>query len=314
MTDRSRNSATGSSDSSDRTPGEQLRKKRTSQKMDLHSAARDLHVDTWILEALEENNYSSIGAPIFVKGHLRNYAKLLGLPADDLIAAFEISEHPPEPGIGSQRPWGQAIENRLPTGWVYSLAWVLAAILMIVAGAWWYIRIAEQEFAVGNNVQTTIAVPASRQSGEVPSKTLAESDEIAEAVPGDPVETTQNGDPVVENASVTSPTNQNSEPVVPIISTTVANGSSMNLEIHFRAESWLEVNEESGAQLYYDLVPAGTTLLISGVAPLNVFFGNAPAVSLVVDGEPLELSARIRQDNTAYIQLQASLPQSGNGT
>ena len=87
MNDGSRNSATGKGNATGKSPGEQLRHKRNARKLDLHSAARDLRVDTWILEALEEDNYASIGAPIFVKGHLRNYARLLGLPADDLAAA-----------------------------------------------------------------------------------------------------------------------------------------------------------------------------------------------------------------------------------
>ena len=313
MNDGSRNMATGKSDTTGTSPGEQLRDKRNAQKLDLHSAARDLNVDTWILEALEEDNYASIGAPIFVKGHLRNYARLLGLPADDLVAAFEEIEHPGEPKIGSQQPWGQSIESRLPPGWLHSLVWLLAAVITALAGSWLYMRIAEQERATESNLQTTISIPRTRQPVQETASSLIDSEPVVQDEFSEAPDSVA-GETELDMAEEIAPIDVPTETVIPLRLPRNSTDTLMALDIRFDDESWLEIQEGTGERLYYDLVPAGTTLQVSGVAPLVLYFGNAPAVSLLVDGRPIDISARIRRDNTARVQLAGTETQNENGT
>ncbi|HEV2212776.1 MAG TPA: DUF4115 domain-containing protein, partial [Gammaproteobacteria bacterium] len=71
------------------------------------------------------------------------------------------------------------------------------------------------------------------------------------------------------------------------------------------AASWVEVYDATGKRLYYDLAPAGDSLDLSGAGPLQVFLGNAPGVSIELNGAPFDIKAYSRADNTARFKLGA---------
>ena len=57
-----------------------LRAARERMGLGVIQAAERLHVDAAIIEALESGNFAALGAPVYVRGHLRRYAGLLGEP------------------------------------------------------------------------------------------------------------------------------------------------------------------------------------------------------------------------------------------
>jgi cytoskeleton protein RodZ len=69
------------------------------------------------------------------------------------------------------------------------------------------------------------------------------------------------------------------------------------------AASWVEVYDNNGKRLFYDLAPAGDNLELSGPGPLQVFLGNAPGVSIELEGAPFDLKPFLRSDNTARFKL-----------
>jgi cytoskeleton protein RodZ len=58
--------------------------------------------------------------------------------------------------------------------------------------------------------------------------------------------------------------------------------------ITLTAESWLSV-QDAMRSLVSELHPAGQTLTIKGQAPFQVNIGNAPAVSMTINGKPVDL-------------------------
>ncbi len=71
-------------------PGQMLRKARQARKLDIEDIASRLNLKPSVIRALEADNYKSIPTT-FVKGYLRNYAKLLGLPSDQLVKMYEAA-------------------------------------------------------------------------------------------------------------------------------------------------------------------------------------------------------------------------------
>ena len=57
--------------------------------MSSQKAADELHLDGWVIDALEAEDYERIGPSVYAKGHLKRYAALLGLPADEIMAGYE---------------------------------------------------------------------------------------------------------------------------------------------------------------------------------------------------------------------------------
>lgn len=65
-------------------PGELLRAAREREGLSIEQVAEALHLDESIIAALEQNDFETLGAPVYVRGHISKYADLLGLPAEQL--------------------------------------------------------------------------------------------------------------------------------------------------------------------------------------------------------------------------------------
>ena len=68
-----------------------LRTARESIGWSLDEASRQSHMPSRVLSALESGDWSKLGAPVFVRGQLRSYAKLLGVDADALLLQADIA-------------------------------------------------------------------------------------------------------------------------------------------------------------------------------------------------------------------------------
>ena len=79
-----------------------LKAERERKGLSAQKAADQLHLDAWVIDALEAGDYARIGPSVYAKGHLKNYAALLGLSAAELTAERRIRRLlPPRSG----RPW-----------------------------------------------------------------------------------------------------------------------------------------------------------------------------------------------------------------
>ncbi len=78
-----------------------------------------MHLDRWVIDALEADDYLRIGPTVYAKGHLKKYAALLGLPAAEILAGFE-SARPRGPTPGRAVPaccCGRATMRRRPVAY-----------------------------------------------------------------------------------------------------------------------------------------------------------------------------------------------------
>ena len=81
-------------------PGARLKREREARGLTEQQAAESLNLDPTVVAALEANDFAALGAPVFVKGHLRRYASLLGLSEDEIVGAYERSkQHVDEPSL-----------------------------------------------------------------------------------------------------------------------------------------------------------------------------------------------------------------------
>ena len=58
--------------------GRQLREARERMGLGVAQAAERLHVDENVIDALESGDFETLGPPVYVRGHLRHYAELVG--------------------------------------------------------------------------------------------------------------------------------------------------------------------------------------------------------------------------------------------
>ncbi len=65
--------------------------------MSLSDVAERIRIRSLYLAAIEEENWSTIGAPVYARGFLRTYARFLGLDPEEAVAAFNRTEGAPQP-------------------------------------------------------------------------------------------------------------------------------------------------------------------------------------------------------------------------
>ena len=71
------------------TVAEQLRSAREAQGFSVHQVAEITKIKTEHVRALEAGDFGTFGAPVYVRGFIRTYAKLLRLEPDRLITEAE---------------------------------------------------------------------------------------------------------------------------------------------------------------------------------------------------------------------------------
>lgn len=278
-------------------PGEQLRGARLRAGLDEPRAAAEMRIDLATLRALERDDYARLGAPIFVKGHLRNYARLLGLDAEALIAEYEASTRPSDPRLFGYRNEGESVDGAPIRQNLPLLNWLIA--LAIVAGvALWahdnpmLQRLIEPQVAVTEGV-VSAAPEESASSAQIP-----ETAELA-AMPA-PAEVAAVETPVAEPMP---PPEREAE--TDTAARPVATPGQLRVQLRFSGESWVEVYDAAGEPLVYELYDAGRSRSLSAPPPLRVFLGQAGAVTLTVDGRRLDLSGLTKRDGTARFTLAA---------
>ncbi|MGE5842620.1 MAG: helix-turn-helix domain-containing protein, partial [Deltaproteobacteria bacterium] len=78
---------------------------------------------TAVIDAIEREDWGSLPPPVFVRGFLRSYAKVLGISQESAIALYEKTA-PPEPTVH--------VPRREPARHSRRSAWVV--LLLLVAG------------------------------------------------------------------------------------------------------------------------------------------------------------------------------------
>ena len=106
------------------------------------------------------------------------------------------------------------------------------------------------------------------------------------------------GSPPVAGASAPQATAGAADEIAP-----AASAGATRLALQFSALSWVEVSDASGRRLLQGLYAAGSTRTLSGAAPLRVILGNAPAVALRVNDQPVRLGGLVRHDGSARLLI-----------
>src|SRR3954471_17432291 len=83
-------------------PGAMLAAAREELNLSVSDVARHLKLSPAQVEALEAGAYERLPGPVFVRGFLRNYAKLLGIDPQPLLRS--IDSQSAQPAIADRRP------------------------------------------------------------------------------------------------------------------------------------------------------------------------------------------------------------------
>ncbi len=231
------------------TLGEEFRAAREARGLTLSDVAEQIHIRSVYLAGIESEDWTSIGAPVYVRGFIRTYARFLSLDVERAVQIFNerspsSAMPPPVPdyGVPSERERGG------PSPWIWVGAVVAVALLAFVGYEYFLLQAAPR-----TAVTATTGNPA--QPSPSPEGSMA----------------------VVPAAShaATSPTPSASES---------PSGDEKNaLFVKLSERSWLRVVVDGKSQME-GIFPAGTQRAFKGKSAV-VRAGNAGGVNLRVNGK-----------------------------
>ena len=127
-------------------PGPRLRDARRARRLSVDEAARQLKLESAVIEALERDDYAGISAPLYVKGYLAGYARLLDLPEDEVLDGFRRSQgEGASPVIAAERTLGRPARS-VDRG-VRWFSYGFGIAILAIAAYWGYERWLEDRWA-----------------------------------------------------------------------------------------------------------------------------------------------------------------------
>lgn len=260
-------------------PGRVLQDERKRRNLDLEAVARQLRLSLTQVKALEADEYDKLPGTTFVRGFIRNYARILEIDAEPLLARYELM-HPP--------PASRVLSLNAPKGEVGS------STTRLFPGPKRRLRRARLRLAFGAIAVAVVVVVASG----VATRWFQPGALIARSVPGTP--TTGLAAPALSQAQAeTAPL---ASRALPSIAAPAGTAKRARLEVKTERQSWVEVRDAERRRVLAELIPGGTAQAVEGDPPLALTVGDASAVAITYNGQNIDLAPYTR-DNVARLTL-----------
>ncbi len=270
--------------------GQTLRDAREAQGMTLDEAAARLRLMHRQVEAMEADDFESLGQPVFARGFVRNYARLLGLDGEVLLARMQGA--PDEPAaVGHAEP-------PLPHSWLTSpwLILLLLGLLVVVAvpvGLYLWLNSDVDEAPVSH---APVVRPRPAVAEKKPVEPQPEgSVPVAPNTPVAPIASPQTV-PTEPAPAEAAPPETPPPATVPTQAAPAEAGASAApspangmLHLEFGEEAWVEIKDASGRMLHRQLNPPGSSVNVRGQPPFGVVIGNAGQARMTYNGRPIDL-------------------------
>jgi cytoskeletal protein RodZ len=134
--------------------------------LSLSEVAEHIRIRSVYLAAIEEEHWSAIGVPVYVRGFIRTYARFLGLDPEEAVAQFNRTQ--PEPPSAEAAPAENVRPRPRPGG---PMIWVAGAVAVVLIA-----------FVVYNELslraQQTATAPVNAASGPAASASISPTPEL----------------------------------------------------------------------------------------------------------------------------------------
>lgn len=133
-------------------PGELLQAARIELGITVDDIARQMNLNVKILTSIEDDDYNDIQSPIFTRGYLRTYARLVDLDENEIIGLFGQFYQKGDPDIKSiSNTTPEISSNDLHVKW---MTYFVIAALIALLSVWWINNYQIQSF-VGNEAKNS---------------------------------------------------------------------------------------------------------------------------------------------------------------
>ncbi|MEL7059003.1 MAG: helix-turn-helix domain-containing protein [Acidobacteriota bacterium] len=261
--------------------GAWLRGQREMREIDLREIADSSKIGIRYLEALERGRFDVLPAPVFTKGFLRQYARYVGLDAEEVINYYLAARDADQPDdeaaaveVARRRPRTSTRSNARVAILVLLLAVALLALVWLLSRV---VAVSDEAPAPGG--EPTVSVPAAGGGAlDAPSRASTPTVELANG-PGDAAEEA----PEVEG---------------------------LELILDFSGQCWVEATVDADDRLARTHIQ-GESLRLVAERSIELKVGDVGVVAATLNGQLLELASAA--GGSAVRRLRVELPAAADG-
>jgi len=296
-------------------PGARLRIERERRGLSLQKAADDMHLDAWVVEALEADQYDRVGPAVYAKGHLKKYAAMLAIPGDEVVAAYDalhaITANAPAPSPAVRVHQAPPLVNNLPKGQIAAGL----AFLLIFAGVLWWKPWQHRAAVAASSAASSAPAPVETPRGNLsaPADSVATGDRargaepVAGGGPGPNATTPGYGkaESLAVAAAPAAPGARGAPGAAGAAPSAEIGAGHARLRMSFSADSWVDVHDAAGRRIFNGYGRANSVKDLAGEAPLRVYLGYASGVQLEINDHAVAIGRSFVHGDVARFQAGA---------
>ncbi|OUS31301.1 hypothetical protein A9Q98_03250 [Thalassotalea sp. 42_200_T64] len=288
-------------------PGQLLRDARIAKGMTKSEIAEQLNLRLALIESIEQECFDSNTPKTFIRGYLKNYARIVGINSEDILSSYEMldvaEQNDAEMKSFSQNKRKQAEDNRLMLT-IYFIALILIALTVV----WWWQESAKMEPSVVTNAalqeQSTSAVKATSADDKsaVTKVTTDNSTGLATQTDEPLAKQIETADAVFEQHMANNPDSADRATDAAVISSATAStrGEVNNaveaepntdqLVFIFSGDCWVNIFDASGERLAWGIKKADYVMTLTGKAPFSITLGKPELVAIDYNQQAIDMS------------------------
>lgn len=277
-------------------PGTAIRAARTRAGLSIEELASRTRLARPTLEAMENDAFEQLLEPVYVRGYYRKVARILELPDQPLIDAYEAMYTPP-PKIAPARlrlaSGGDLGSAPRFVGRLAILAPIAAVVLISLIWLWRQSStptvppqtVTLIEPAITDGIASDTMPPITEPAPDSAPVAAGETPAASDAIAATPVPDVVAAEPAPAAAAA---------PV----------GTQLVME--FSAISWARVEDAAGKSLLSGVISAGERMQLDGQPPYAIFLGNAPGVKVQFGGIAVDVAPYTSSNSTARFSVPAA--------
>lgn len=285
--------------------GQVLQAARLAQDMSTQDIARQLRLSEKQVTAIEEDDHSKFPNQTFLRGFIRNYAKLVREDTEEFSQLLQQTFPPVSTQAISYPVDGTPFtpDHKQSRG---NIIIILVAVLVSL------LLIYEVYRSGGDDHQTNTNI----ENGTIAETTIQLETEVEQAPKDDqnqfPSVISSNGsnfNSLTEGAETDQQKSDNIDKklqvktVPEVENKLVKKEGERALRFMFNEDSWVEVKDAEGKRVFSQTSPGNTEKTVYGRPPFSLTIGNAANVKLVYNDEPVDLMPYIKNAGVARLSL-----------
>ena len=162
------------------TPGILLQEARVNAQLTVNDIAKKLNLKSGLIDAIEANEFEEISSPIFARGYLKAYAKLLHLSEQDVLEAYDHLASA-ELQQSQMQSFSHRSSQKAADNWLSIVSLLL--LVSIIAGVvvWYFQQNPTETVQTDSGQSTTTQTPSAqvRSSDNQDASSKADSSQVS---------------------------------------------------------------------------------------------------------------------------------------